>query len=385
MYGFMTPADGEPDTRPPFVLRVRAAASRYRWFLLIVILPTLIVGGYLYLFAADQYQSEAHYLVRAQGTSQPSSSGLGQLLGVGGGPGQNEAMSVADYLTSHDVLYALQKQLNLVEIFRRPEGDYFSIFPRDKSSPEDLLKFYRSQVSVNFDKDSGITDLTVRTFRPEDSHAIAKALLRLGEQRVNEMNARAYRDGVSLARRQLAEAETALNDVQTRMTTFRQSGRDVNPEGSADAQLKLVSELNAQLSQARSQIATTANLIGTRNPQYSALAQRIRALESQVAAQSGKLAGEGTAIAAGLGDYERLRLQQEFLAKRFDAASASFESARQQAVRQQLYVVRVVDANVPIKSEYPKRGIITLTLFVILIVVYGIAWLVAAGVREHAA
>ncbi|WP_199860830.1 glycosyltransferase [Sphingomonas aurantiaca] len=107
-------------------------------------------------------------------------------------------------------------------------------------------------------------------------------------------------------------------------------------------------------------------------------------LGSQVAAQSAKLAGGGNAIAAGLGDYERLRMQQEFLSKRYDAASAAFEAARQQAVRQQLYVVRIVDANMPVRSEYPKRALSLLTLFIALMVLYGLGWLVAAGVREHA-
>ncbi len=387
MHGFMTPAIEEADTRPSLRQRVQLAGRKYRWFLIVVIAPTLLVGGYLYLFSSDQYQSEAHFLVRSQGQpAQSSSGGLGQLLGMGGAAaGQGDAMSVADYMTSHDIVDALQKRVPLITIFRRPEADVLSRLPKANPSPEDLLKYYRSQVSIYMDKDTGITDLTVRTFRPTDSFAVAQALLSLGEQRVNALNVRAYNDAVSLARKQLSEAERQVSDIQRRVTNFRQTEKDVDPKGSADAQIKLVSELNGQLVGARTQMATTRQLIGTNNPQYLAMVQRVRSLETQIAAQSGRLAGTGTAIAAGLGDFERLRLQQDFLAKRYDAASASYEAARQQAVRQQLYIVRVVDANHPVKSQYPERGRITLTLLFTLLVVYGIGWLVAAGVREHAA
>lgn len=353
-----------------------------------MLLPCLAAALYLYGFAADQYESEAHYLVRAQGAPASSGSSIEKLLGAsgsgGGGGGQGEANSVADFLLSHDAVDALSKQSALIARFRRPEADGLSRLPTADPTPEALLKYYRKQVDVHFDTDTGITTLKVRAFRPVDAYVIARKLLGLGEGQVNTMNVRSYADAVKLSHQQLAESEAALSQVQARMTDFRQDSRDVNPQGTAEAQIGLVSKLQAELSAARSQLATTVSLIGTRNPQYAALSQQVRSLQSQVAAQSAKLAGGGNAIAAGLGDYERLRMQQGFLSKRYDAASAAFEAARQQAVRQQLYIVRIVDANMPVRSEYPKRALSLLTLFIALMVVYGLGWLVAAGVREHA-
>lgn len=386
MHGFMQPATTDIEPRIAVRTRLVAGLRKYRWLLLIVVFPTLTVAAYLYLYAADQYRSEAHYIVRAPASSRPAMpSGLGALLGGGGvGSDQSQAMSVSDYLTSHDVVAELRARADLVGRFRRPEADILSRLAEDNPTPEALLKYYRKQVDVHYDEETGITSLTVNAFRPTDAYAIARSLLTLGEQRVNTMNVRSFSDAVVLSRRQLGEAELALSKIQREMTAFRQTGRDVNPQGSATAQIGLVSQLNGNLSAARAQMALTAQIIGTDNPQHRALSQRVRSLETQVSAQQGRLAGTGTAIAAGLGDYERLQLQQQFLAKRYDAASAAFEAARQQAVQQQLYIVRVVDANLPQKSLYPKRATTVLTVFAALLVVWGIGWLLAAGVREHA-
>ena len=49
------------------------------------------------------------------------------------------------------------------------------------------------------------------------------------------------------------------------------------------------------------------------------------------------------------------------------------------------YLVRVVQPNLPEKSLAPRRGFILLTLFVSLLVAYGIGWLILAGILEHAA
>jgi capsular polysaccharide transport system permease protein len=337
--------------------------------------------------------SEAHYLVRAQGGTQTSGGGLAALLGGGGGGGLGgatggggaEANSVSDYLTSHDVVEVLNRRLNLVAIFRRPEADLLSRLWEETPTPETLLRFYQRQVDIYFDADTGITDLKVRTFRPADSYAIARTLLALGEQRVNEMNERSYRDAVQLADRQLNEARANLTQVQAQLTGFRQREQDVDPTNSANAQIQLNAELRGNLATLSAQRATTAATIGTNNPQFQALDRQVRSLQGQLAQQEGRLTGGAGAIASGLGNYEQLRIQQGLLAKQYDAAAAAYETARQQAVRQQLYIVRVVDANMPVKSLYPKRAITLLTMFIVLTVLFGIGWLIAAGVREHAA
>lgn len=369
--------------------RTRGLWKRYKWFVVVVVAPTMLLATYFYAMASDQYVSEAHFLVRTQGGASSSpASGITAALGFGGGGAGatgGEAQSVSDYLTSHDVVATLQKRLNLVQLFRRPEADLVSRLPVADPTPEFLLKFYQHQVDVYYDTDTGITTLTARAFRPDDAFRLTRALLGLGEQRVNEMNIRGFSDAVALSRRQLDEAERALTEVQAQMTRFRQSERDVDPAGTAQAQIGLVSRLSQELSAARSQLATTQGLIGPGSPQVDALRQQIRSLEGQLAAQNGRLTGGSGAIAAGLGGYERLRIQQELLAKRYDAASTVYEQARQNAVRQQLYIVRIVEPNMPVKSLYPKRALTVLTVFCALLVIYAIGWLIAAGVREHAA
>ncbi len=385
----MSPAEIEVAPAIRMEERVRGVWQRYKWFTIVVLLPTAIAAIYLYGIAANQYVSEAHFIVRTQSApsaSSSSSSGLGSLLGSGGSSSvaaAGESLTVADYLMSHDVVAMLQKRLNLVALFRRPGTDLLSRLASADPTPEYLLDYYRGQVDVNFDIDNGITTLTARAFRPADAHTLASALLQLGERRVNEMNVRAFRDAVSLSKRQLDEAEAAMRANGAKVTAFRQSERDANPETSAGAQIGLVTGLRQQLSAARAQLETTVQLIGSNNPQTQALRQQVSSLAQQVNAQEGHLAGGGNAIAAGLGNYEAMQQQQEFLQQRYASASTAYEGARQQAVRQQLYVVRVVDANMPVKSTYPRRALSLITLFAALTIIYAIGWLIAAGVREH--
>jgi len=385
MHGIIKPHSDQQteqrDLREQFV----GWARRNKWFLAIVLVPTFVVAVYYYLLAADQYQSEAHFIVKTGDNSPMPSGGLSQLLGMGGGLSQarGEAVAVNDYLDSQQAVLALNRSTGLVERFRRPEADYATRLWYSQPTPEALLKYYRRMVDVQSNPETGITVLKVRSFRPEDSYVIVNQLLRLGEERVNMINRRSQNDALANARRSLVEAERELATIQGRLTGFRQTQGDLDPSGSGKAQIELVATLQGQLTNARAQLNAMQGIISPSSPQYVATAARVRALEAQVAGQTGKLAGGGGAIAARLGNYQDLEIRQEFASKRYEAAAANLERARETAIRQQLYIVRVVDPNLPVKSQYPQRGKIVLTVFLSLLVAYGIGWLLAAGVREH--
>lgn len=387
MHGIIEPADLDQTRHAPRWSRAGSWLRRNQKLMLVVVLPTLIVAAYLYLVASDQYQSEAHFLVRSADPTPTPAIGVSQLLSSASGlsAGQDEAMSVADYLTSHDVVSTLRAQDGLVQRFHRDDADPWSRLHSADPTPEALLKYYRGQVNVKYNTETGITTLTVNSFRPRDSFELVRKLLQLGEQRVNELNIRSYTDSISQTQRQLQAAEDALAANQIRMTHFRQSRSDIDPQASGTAQIGLVTTLNGQLSAARTQLNAMGGLINRSSPQYRALSARVGALSAQVAQQAGRLTGSSGAIANDIGGFEDLKLRQDFLAKRYDAAAASLQRAQEQAAKQQLYLVRIVDANLPVKSLYPTRLRILATVFVSLLLIYSIGWLLAAGVREHAA
>lgn len=386
--GIIHPREADAINPPSAIGRIIDWVVLRRFLLLVVFAPTLVLAAYLFLIASDQYQSEAHFVVNSggEGASAPA-TGIGQMLGISAAMSgsQGQVLSVTDYLQSHDAVATLRDKADLVDVFRRPGTDILSRLWVADPTPETLLRYYRGKVNVHYDRDTGITTLKVRTFRPEDSYRITEDLLRLGEARVNEMNRRSYSDAVAMARGQLRLAENGVADIQRRITTYRQAGRDIDPQGTGEAQTKLVIGLRGNLAAAQAQLDSMGATISRNSPQYVALTRHIASLRKELANQASALTGGGATIARNLGGYEDLKVRQDFVAKRYEAAAASLEKARQDAQKQQLYLVRVVNPNMPVKALFPERTKIVLTVLVGLMLVYSIGWLIAAGVREHAA
>lgn len=378
---------------PPYLLTDIDDRIVPRWrralpFALFVLLPTLLAAIWLYGFAADQYESRAQFLVRSADGGTPSigAGGLAQMIGLGAGSAAaGEVKAVAAYLTSHDAAAAADERLGLTAIFRRPEADLLSRLWDAEPSAEDLAEHYEDRVKVFVDPDTGIANLTVHTYRAADSKALADTLLALGEDRVNALNARAGERLLDAAREQLALAEGELARVGAGIASYRRREQQVDPETSGAAQVELSAGLRAELAELRAQERAMAGALVEDSPQRVALRRRIAALAGEVAGAEAVLAGRQDSLSARVGDYEDLRLRQEFAAKRYELAAAAYEEARDQALRQNLFVVRVVEPNLPDEALYPKRATILLTIFAGLTLAYGIGWLLLAGVREHAA
>ncbi len=377
-----------PHRPAPGWLMKLVEVSKKHWSLLaIVIVPSVVLAAWLFLVTADQYESDADFVVKSasQMNEGGSSGGLAQLFGLGGGvtASQSASFDVGDYMTSHDAVDTLARHIDLISMFRRPEADIVSRLWSDQPEAEDLLKFYRQHVDVTYNQDTAITSLKVRAFRPDDAHVIAETLLKLGEQRVNDVNQRAYHNGLAVASQQLHEAEAALAAAQGAMTSLRQKGGDIDPVHTSAAQITLVSTLRIELAQAKAEIAAMRGTVQPDSPQFVAQQSRVRALQSQVDSEAGRLTGNADALAPGLSSFEELRFRQDFVAKRYEAAAGAFETARAQLLKQQLFVIRVVEPNLPQKSLNPNRFMILATAFFGLLLAYGIGWLVVAGIKEH--
>jgi capsular polysaccharide transport system permease protein len=359
-----------------------------RGFLLVVVLPTLATALYYFAIAASQYESEAHFVVKTSLPSQATGgASLAEMFGLQGAVAASRAdsLSVGDYLSSHDAVATLERRLDLIRLFSRPEADILARIHPASPSAERLLKYYRRQVKVSYDPDTGITTLRVRAFRPGDAYQMTETLLALGEQRVNILNQRALANGVAVAEQQLKAAERGVAEAQVRVTRHRQDARDLDADRSSVVQIELLGQLQQQLAMSRAQLTAMSGSVAANSPQRVALTERVAALAAQVAAQRGRLAGPPGSMAAELGPYQDLQLQREFAAKRYEAAAAALESARHEAMKQQLYLVRVVEPNRPEAALYPRRWLMLASVFFAALLTYGVGWLIVAGVKEHAA
>jgi capsular polysaccharide transport system permease protein len=363
-----------------------AWASRIPWRLvLIVIVPTFLVGVYYLFVAAPLYVSEARFVVRSRNQNQPAALGsLLQSAGISIAPGETDAFEVQEYMVSRDAAQDLVHSHQLRDRLARPEADPLARFPRpfEGRSFGNLYRSYRRFVTVGYDSQTGISTLRVEGFRASDAQALAEALLDGGEALVNRLNDRAAADAVAQAQRQVAEAQTRGLEAQAELTAFRNAERLIDPERSSVSGIELMGKLETQLASMRAERAGLA-AAAPESPQLPVLDKRIAAFASQLDAERSRIAGEADSLAPKVGEYERLTLTRDLAVKSVEAAVTTLEAARLEARRKQLYLERVVSPDLPDKAERPRRWLTILKVLVTSLVAYATLSLIIAGLREH--
>jgi len=368
-----------PPPQPERRLR-RFLRHPFTWFVLV---PTLLVVAYFYGIASPQYVSEARFVVRSRADAPQLSLGSVISAATGGGGGATaEANSVRDFLLSHDAVMRAQAQVDLIAIWSRDDADFYARLRHD--DPERLTKFYNAMVSASFDTSTSVTTLRVRSFRPEDSKAIAVTLLSLSEALVNSLSERAREDALRIARAELLVAEERVAESRSALTRFREQQQDLDSAGTATAAATTISAMESALTAANAELRERMAFMRPDNPALQVTRNRIEALERQIAVERARRTqGEGT-LAQQLGSFERLMLEREFADRQLASATASLEAARVEAQRQQVYIARVVEPNLAVYPLYPRKLISVGSVFLGLSVAFGIGWLLVAGMREHA-
>jgi capsular polysaccharide transport system permease protein len=366
----------------------RKPESRLKRFLLhpytlLVLLPTALVAAYFYLLASPQYVSEGRFVVRTRAdTPQLSLGAVISAAAGGGGAAAGEAHSVRDFLLSHDAVMRTQDRVDLISMWSRPDADWYARL--HDTEPEKLTKFFNHMVSASLDTATGVTTLRVRSFRPEDSKAIATTLLSLSESLVNRLSERAREDALRIARAEVEVAERRVADSRLALTRFREQQQDLDSAGTATAAAATISAMESALTAAQAELRERMAFMRPDNPALQVTRNRIDALERQIAVERARRTqGEGT-LAQQLGTFERLMLEREFADRQLASATASLEAARVEAQRQQVYIARVVEPNLAVHPLYPRRLIGVGSVFLGLSVAFGIGWLLVAGMREHA-
>jgi len=356
------------------------------WLWGIVGLPTLIAGVYYFAIASDLYLSEAKFILRSP--KQVQASGIGALLqSTGLGRAEDDTAAVQEFIASRDVVRKLEQKNDLREVFNRREGDYVTRFPGIlfwRTDFEALYRRYDHFVSVETNTSTGVTTLAVKAYRPGDSQMLATALLTYSEQLVNELNERARRDALGTARREVERAEQRISQIQKELTAYRVQQKMLDPKSASTGVLELIGQMKAAQTNARAQLGELLNN-SPNSPQIPLVKTRIASLDKLIAEEGGKLSGESDSVVASLTEYERLTLDRELAEKALASAFTSLEAARLEAQRQQLYLETIAQPNLADYPLYPKRFVSFVMVVASCLLVYGIAWLLVASAREHAA
>lgn len=353
-----------PTQRPKWLARLKKLKARHMVivssFVAFVAVPSVLASLYLVFVAADQYSSTSSFAVRSI-----ESTGGGDILGLftqaTAGNTASDSYILMDYVRSAKLLMEADQKFDLDKVYAARGVDYF--YGLSSQQPiEDKLDYWRSMVRVNFDHSSGIMQLDVRAFDPQQAREISEFILQKSDALINDLSAAAREGVLKATREEMVLAEQRLSKARAAVREYRDVSQEVDPVEGAKLALQIIGGLEGELVKLNSDLTTAKTQMGDDTPRVRVLKARIASLEEQLGTERQRLGSGSEKSASGTSDvagriqqYEGLETEREFAERAYAASLASLEKARMDAGNKQRYLAVFIEPTLAQLAQYPTR------------------------------
>lgn len=380
------PPAQEPTRVPRTVPRARMKTRHFSIFFsfwLLVAVPVAVTGWYLYDRAADQYASRVGFSVRAQEPAVPMDvlGGLGSLPTAT----STDADILYEFIQSQEMVELVDDRLDLRAIYTVPPDDPVFSFKGD-APIEALVDYWRSMVAVYYDSGTGLIELRVRAFAPEDAVAIAREIVAQSSVMINRLSAIARQDTTRYAREELDAAVARLKDARRALTQFRSTTQIVDPTADVEGQMTVLVSLQQQLATTYVELDLLAGNTSEGDPRLANLRREVEVIEKRIDIERRKfgLGGDGDeTFSTVIARFEELNVDLEFAQTAYLSALASYDTALREAQQQSRYLAAYMNPTRPESAEFPQRLMILGLVALFVSLVWAVLVLVYYSLRDR--
>lgn len=365
---------------PPVAGPARMRKRHYRLafsFVLLVLLPTIGAGYYLYTMAKDQFVSEVGFTVRRE--EAPLVSNLLTTLGNVSSSSSSDSDILFEYVRSQELVRRVDEEIDLRSLYGAvyDEDPLFGLDP--DATIEELVDYWQRVVRVSYAPSTGLLELEVRAFDPQTATRVARLVFSKSSEMINELSQIARDDATRYAREDLERAQADLKALRQSLTEFRMRTQIVDPQAAIQGQMGLLASLQQQLGEALIEYDLLVGKAPENDPRILQVKGRLEAIRARID-QERQQFGQGGDVADGenyatmVARFEQLLVEREFAEQKYATAVANFDRAQTEAQRQSRYLAAYVGPTEAESAIYPRR----LMIFLLVAFFSTIAWAILA-------
>jgi capsular polysaccharide transport system permease protein len=174
---------------------------------LVVFLPAVTGAIYLRNIAIDQYHSTTAFSVRSD--ESLSVSALQNAFTQGASPSTIDAEIIQEFIRSQAIVERISDQVDLQTIYIRDGKDIvFELSPN--AGIEDIVRYWNRMVRVTVAANTGLAELKVKAFSPQDARILSEMILKESSDVVNALSVSAEDNYMEAAYTRRLETEETL-------------------------------------------------------------------------------------------------------------------------------------------------------------------------------
>lgn len=368
----------------PYVRAIKTAYATWARLgsFLLVLLTSLLVVVYYGLIASPRYVSQVIFVVEQANGQEVTLGGLASLGATS--LSSKDAYIIMAFIESRELAERLDTKLQLQNHYALPQWDWFSRL-NDNATAEEYLAFYQAHTSVSYDELAGILTLEVQTFSPEYSQKVAQLILTESEAFINQLGVKMVNNQMDFAKLEVSRAHAAFLQQQKALVSFQDTNKLFNPEQQSGALLEVINQLESSLVVLESELKILLTYMHQSAPEVVTKQNNIEALKAQLLEEQARLTtGDASSLNKINSAFQEIKLNTELALQLYKNSLAGLEATRVEAYQKLKHLLIIQSAKIAHEASYPRRLYSIFTWFISLLIMYLVAKLIVAIIKEHA-
>ncbi len=347
----------------------------------LVLLASALMVFYYGVMASPRYVSESQFVVKQASSSDVPMLGLAALGSVS--PSMRDALILQKYIQSREMAMALDESVSLKAHYERSDWDSFSKLANN-STTEDYIEYYQDHISVQHDEMSDVLYVEVQTFDAQYSLTVAKTLLQLSEQFINNLGAKMAQEQMAYAQKEVERSYNVLSKNQTTLISFQDKFELYNPEERSGALANAINGLEGEIITQQTELKSLLAFMRKDAPEVKAKQIRVDALTEQLSEEKNRLTNHDKQSLNKINvSFNEIKLNTELALDLYKSSLVSLESVRAEAYKKLKHLLVIEHPALAQQDKYPARIYSILTWFICLILLYFVGRLLMSIVKEH--
>ncbi|NTF11077.1 hypothetical protein G6L37_34290 [Agrobacterium rubi] len=322
-------------------------------FALTFVIPLLMSVIYYTMVASPGYVSEVRFVLRSSAPMLSRDRYASSTVEPKAKIVQDTAV-LLNYLDSPALIEDVSKNISLQKYFGRDQIDYFSRL-KPEANQDKTLKYWRKHYSASVNPKSGIVELQVTAYSPQEAKDLLQLILKLSEAQVNKLSAGMWNDLLITTQHDVENATKDVSNLRASLRDIQNTTGVFDIDMSAERFSSVLTGVEASIADLKSRKAALAETVGSNAPQVAEIDRRLQGLESQSKELQNKTAGVGkNSLAAYSTSFDTVKLDLRLGEDRLQSAITDLEKVKLVSSLQLVYVDNFTQPTLPDDATYPK-------------------------------
>ncbi len=344
---------------------------------------------YIILVESERYESSSITLLKDLEKKQKIS--LSEMLLGQGSSTLQDSKVLELYIRSHEMYDYLDHLYHLSDYYTSDALDFAqrlypdAIAPLWKKSKANLLKKYNEDLIAIYDDPSGTLQLSFIYTDPKKAQQILQSIIEKAEETINSFARENAKIALAFIEKQRKEKRKLFIEAIKKLIDYQNRHHTIDPNVDVERKITILGELETELVKNEVEYATKLKTFNPNSREVKMLSENIRNVKRSIARVKKELSGSSNSeeLNANVFEFELLKSDMEFAKEVYRQTLINQEEIKIEVAQKAKHLVIVAKPTLPDDYSYPNKIWDIFTLFVLLLMLYGIITGIVSIIENH--